>query len=215
MNYFKYYTEALGNNLKSIEDITNFTNNTDVIGLYAEKLVINFIRKSIGNLNISTGAVISPEDFNVTKALPQIDVIIWDSNPLPAIFDLDDCALVPRNSVFAILEVKKTDYYKGLKDIKDRFDSRDKILPEHCKDFFFSIICVVDKHKVDGNNILMELIKHTGNKTQYLLNFDSETNKIEINNKGVLEFINFLGQVRKLHKETGSEFVIDLNKTGL
>ena len=77
MSYFKEYTESLGSNFSSIKSITNFTNNTDVIGLYAEKLVIEFLKKLVFPLNISTGSIISEEDYNNgNKQLSQIDIIL-------------------------------------------------------------------------------------------------------------------------------------------
>lgn len=223
MSYFKEYTESLGSNFSSIKSITNFTNNTDVIGLYAEKLVIEFLKKLVFPLNISTGSIISEEDYNNgNKQLSQIDIIIWDPNPLPPIFHMNEFALIPKKSVLGILEIKKSDYDKGLKDIQDRYDNRSKLLPEHCLnekyDNFFAIIGVAEYHKINGKNELSKLIENTNNKTHCLVTYNSEKTNFEINHKSVLELINFVGKLKILHKqllELDNIFEIDISKTGL
>ena len=126
MNYFEQYFEILGSGLKSVNDITKFTENSDVIGQYAENVLYDFLIKFIDPLKISSGSIISPEQFSKTKNLPQIDAILWDANPLPPIFSIKDFSLVPRNSVFGVMEIKKTDYDKGIEDIINRFKEKDR-----------------------------------------------------------------------------------------
>ncbi len=209
MNYFKKYAEALGSNLSSVNSITQFTKNPDVIGQYAEKVVRNLLKDCIDPLKISSGTIIGPK-FKTGFTLPQIDLILWDANPLPPIFKLDDFALVPQNSVAGILEIKKTDYSQGIDDIEKGYKSSKILLPNFSKDSFFGIICVLDKLKPNGNNKYTKLRKTTKNKVTYLL--EKNNDGYRVNYRGVFEFINFIGTVKKKNKDIGKEFFVNLGK---
>jgi hypothetical protein len=222
MNYFETYFEHLGNNLKSVNDITKFTNNPDVIGQYAEMIVLDFLLKFISPLKATTGSVISPDSFNKKQMLPQVDLILWDSNPLPAIFDIQGFGLIPKNSVFGILEIKRTDYLSGLKDIQKRYANRHLLLPIHeiknadgeetklsFEDNFLAIICVSNQKNTEKSKPLIRTIRETNNKTIYLTKFDKSANKVEINHKGILELVNFISTLKKRNKDFGKDYSIE------
>ncbi|AXT54827.1 hypothetical protein D1815_03340 [Aquimarina sp. AD1] len=191
--YFEEYAENLGQSLRSVDSIMKFTKNTALIGQYTEKVVMEFIEKSILPLKLCTGGIISPESFQKDK-LPQLDIIIYSSNPLPPIFKIYDFALVPKNSVFSIIEIKKTDYDKGLDDLKKKLTKLNKIKPSHCGKPL-GIICVVEKNKPSGENKLTELIKNEN--CIYLI--EKKGDELIINLKGIFELINYIIDCRVLH----------------
>jgi hypothetical protein len=64
-------------------------------------------------MRIATGAVI---DYPIPQSLRQIDIIIWNPFPAPAIFDVNGFGLVPKSSAFGVIEVKRS-FYSGV-DVK-------------------------------------------------------------------------------------------------
>ena len=130
--FLKKYAENLGHSLKMIYSISDFTKNSEIIGQYTEKMVVDFIRNTIAPLNICTGGILIKDKFNVDDDfIPQLDVILYEPNPLPPIFQVYDFGLVPKESVFGVLEIKRTDYSNGLKHIEDLYDWKFNNLPSY------------------------------------------------------------------------------------
>ncbi len=192
--YFEELAKHLCGEFASVQSIENFTKNTDVIGAYAETLVGEFVRRTLHPLRVSCGTIISPAKFDTGEKLPQIDLIVWDPNPIPAIFDQGGFALVPKNSVIGTLEVKRTDYSKGLDDILDRSTKVDHPggLSNH-----LGVICVRQNHKLDGENKFTNLLN--SNRAIYLIDYNDS--KVSVNPPGVIELVNFLARLRKFHKK--------------
>jgi hypothetical protein len=103
------------NNLR----LKDLTTNSDIIGAYAENIVRKMIARIINFAKISTGSVVTVENVR-DKNLAQIDTIIWIPNPLPAIFEANEFALVSKTSVLGILEIKNTNYTRAVKSIEDK-----------------------------------------------------------------------------------------------
>jgi len=59
--YIQLFAEELAHELTPNARIKKFTKNSAVIGAYAESTVNSFVQKMVSPLNVSTGAVISPE----------------------------------------------------------------------------------------------------------------------------------------------------------
>ncbi|MDN5210711.1 hypothetical protein QQ020_01590 [Fulvivirgaceae bacterium BMA12] len=210
--YHKDYTESLGANLNSVKSISKFTKNTAVIGQYAEKVVIEFLKDMVNPIKISTGTIIY-DGADIDNS-PQFDLIVWDANPLPPIFKIDDFGLVPRNSVIGIIEIKRTDYQKGLDHIKEIYDNRVNFLPGYMKTDssmkpgFLGVVCISENYKIDGNNTYTKLRDDTKNSVVHLI--EKNNGDYQINHKGIYELINFVIGIMKNHKKVGKEFSINL-----
>ena len=101
MDYMKHYAKELTNELVPNARIKKFLTNSAVIGAYAENSVLDFVSRMVDPLKVSTGAVISPELVKAAKQVPQIDVIVWQPNPLPSIFAAGGFGLIPRRASWA------------------------------------------------------------------------------------------------------------------
>jgi hypothetical protein len=66
-------------------------------------------------VRVSTGAVL---DYPMPPCLKQLDVVIWAPFPAPAIFEVEDFALVPRSSAFGVIEIKRSNYDKAVSDLQ-------------------------------------------------------------------------------------------------
>lgn len=115
--YFRALSGELTRNLNSITTIKKFADNSAILGAYCEN-VIQVWLQAFFKENISTGGIISPELYKDPKKVAQLDHIIWKPSPLPAIFTVNDFALVPSNSAFGIVEIKSSNYPKAVSAIE-------------------------------------------------------------------------------------------------
>lgn len=115
-----FFLRELGNQyakeLEQCGSIDSFTKNKQHIGAVAEAFVRGFLAKTVNPLRVSHGGVIDPELCKNPESLPQIDAIIWSPSPAPAAFERGDFGLVPRSSVFGVLEIKRSAYESLLFD---------------------------------------------------------------------------------------------------
>ena len=93
-----------------IQDMRKFTSNNDLYGAFAEARVRQFVRRFVAPLRVSHGAIAHEGNCGEGISTPQIDTIIWQPSPVPAIFEADDFAIVPRGSAVAYMEIKSTPY---------------------------------------------------------------------------------------------------------
>lgn len=108
--------------LKAIEALRRFTTNTDVIGAHAEAVVRRLVRRVVDPLRVSTGAVISEQLCAQPRSVPQLDTIIWQPCPAPALFEVGDFGVIPRGSSMAIIEIKRSAYPDVGAKLKQRLD---------------------------------------------------------------------------------------------
>jgi hypothetical protein len=97
--------------LRAVKYLKDFAANTDVIGAHAEAVVRRLVSRTVSPLRVSTGAVI--DEALDPKNVPQVDTIIWSPNPMPALFEVGDFGIVPRGSVMALMEIKRSAYGMG------------------------------------------------------------------------------------------------------
>lgn len=116
--YFAEFTELLTANSR----LPQLTRNSSIIGGFAEAAVEDLVFKSIGSGRCSTGTVMSSELELTQASLRQLDLIIWDSTPFPAVFDRAGFAVVPQQSVHGVLEVKRSAYSGVGSKLKDTLD---------------------------------------------------------------------------------------------
>lgn len=106
-DYLKMIADQLAHELRPIADIKEVTNNKVLLGAYTEAAVRSLVLRVVHPMRISTGAIL---DYPMPDPLKQTDVIIWAPTPVPAVFDTQGFGLVPRGSVYGVLEVKRSNY---------------------------------------------------------------------------------------------------------
>src|SRR5262245_32821029 len=107
MDFLETLSEQLVNELNPILKVKGVTSSTDLLGKYTEAAVGNLVRRIVHPMRVCTGAVF--EDL-VPNPLRQIDLIVWAPFPIPAIFEVEDFALVHKDSAFGVIEVKRSNY---------------------------------------------------------------------------------------------------------
>ncbi|MFC1706741.1 DUF6602 domain-containing protein [Planctomycetota bacterium] len=194
--------------------IRKFADNSDVIGAYAENTVRKLIDRIVSPFRVSTGAVVAPELCEKPEEAVQMDVIVWNPCPLPALFEAGSFGLLPKRSVLATMEIKRTDYDDGLNDIKRRAACADALvdiaLPEGTEDpvTFLGVVCIRENLSANGPNKLTNLVDD--DKAVWLINRDRKTGDCTVNERGVLSLVNFLARVRR--QGTLSQGVVTLNR---
>lgn len=143
--------------LSSQGAIGSLTTNPELKGAYAEALIRVFIKRAVAPLRVSRGAIISEQ--NSPQDVKQLDAIIWSPNPLPAIFEAEDFAIVTRGCAWGFLEVKSSNYKGTSKTIKEKLDLESTLL---VRPAWFTkpdgrhyqrsigVICIYDMEKSDG-----------------------------------------------------------------
>lgn len=108
--FWQAYAEGFAYPIGADNLLAKFTSNTAVTGSYAETWVRSVTRSMVGaKFRVSTGAVVAAGDASRgLKSTPQCDLIVWDPSELPGLFEAAEFALVPRASVRAVLEVKRS-----------------------------------------------------------------------------------------------------------
>lgn len=188
--YFKNLAHQLIREVSPPEEFKRFVgNHPDLLGKYIESAIRRFIKKIILNGRISTGGVICPEK---SIAENQIDVIIWKPNPFPAIFECENFAIVPRQSVFGLIEIKSSNYKGAITKI-DEFHQlclqTNLINSYKAVDEFIkvkSIICVFTGKKNDTINKECIILYTKKNKKS----------KPEPNTKEIIKFIEYLAYLQ-------------------
>jgi len=120
--FLRALASQMTDELRPSESIHRFTTNPDVLGAYAEASLRSFVLKVVFPLRVCTGAVISEQLCSEPEKVPQIDTIIWSPSPAPAIYTAGDFGLVPRGSVFGIMEIKRSAYAGVGSNLAERLD---------------------------------------------------------------------------------------------
>lgn len=209
-DYFALVAEQLISDLTRNIAIKRFTTNTDVIGAFAESTVRQFISRFVSPVRASTGAIISPELCSGPKTLPQIDIILWIPNPLPAVFESNDFGLIPRMSCVGFVEVKRSAYSgvgKKLGDLIERETSL--VAPNACNEnqcnLSLGVICV--RETTVSDSALDELI--TNGKVVVLMTCD-ESGTLIPNPSDIFKLINFLQNRCSVAKDIQRTIEMDL-----
>ena len=127
--------------------------------------------------------MISPED---PKAKSQIDVIIWKPNPYPAIFECENFAIVPKRSVFGLIEIKSSNYSKSIQNIENSIKSYSNMMTEGLSySKGVGVVCLYTGNKIEQEKL-------TSNKPYFILFTKKGDSDIEPNPKGIISFIQYL-----------------------
>jgi hypothetical protein len=194
--YLAAYAQQFAGGLFANKAIKRFADNSDVIGAYAEATVRELIRKMVHPLRVSRGAVIGPDLYANPKSVRQLDTIIWSPNPLPAIFESGDFALVPRGGCCGVIEVKRSTYSgAGERMGEFLFEAKELVGAGLCSllriPLVFGVVCLEEKEgPIDTR--LQELI--SGGKAVVLLR--KRKRGIEADRDAVRGLVNYLQAVR-------------------
>lgn len=195
LQYFRNLSSQLVKEVSPPTEIKKFVDNSDILGAYIECAVRQFIRKIIYSGKINTGGIISPE---FPKATNQIDTIIWATSPFPAIFEHENFAIVPKRSVFGIIEIKSSNYAGAVDKIKDSILSSKKLLIEERQENAIGIFCL----KLQNQERLSDLVD---NKKCFVLFDQNNDGTLEPNTCGIISFIQFLIRL-EYDMRTGKNF---------
>ena len=105
--YLSGIAQQIVHELEPILKVKEVTINSALLGSYTEAAVRRLIQRVVAPMHVSTGAVI---DYPMPDQLRQIDVIVCEPFPAPAVFEGGEFALVPRSSAFGIMEIKRSNY---------------------------------------------------------------------------------------------------------
>jgi hypothetical protein len=192
--------------LKAVEGLKKFTMNTAVIGAHAEAAVRRLVGRIVHPLRVSSGAVISEELCAKPKTVPQIDTIIWQPCPAPALFEVGDFGVVPRGSSMAIMEIKRSAYRGVGAELKKRLDSslvkklvaddppgwggtdRPELYPDYPA---LGVVCLREKQAKD---VALEEVIARGH---CVIIMEMQNNTVTPNVEAVYRLINFLIRARQ------------------
>jgi hypothetical protein len=193
------FVEPLTHELNLILRLKQVTQNTDLLGSYTEALVRRLSRRVVHPfLHVSTGSVI---DYPLADSLRQIDLILWAPHPAPSIFEIDDFGLVPRHSTFGVIEIKRSNY-SNVDHLLEEFITRgpDLVFPyqeRNAQGHAMGIISVLDEKP---SKLLQSLIK--GKKVAAF--FEKDSDRVSVRGDDVLNFINFLGRIKRSYLRTAT-----------
>jgi hypothetical protein len=199
--YLDTFADHLANELKPILGIKGVTENSDLLGKYAEAAVRRLVHQMVQPMRVCTGAVL---DFPIPVPLRQIDLIIWSPFPAPALFDVEGFGLVPKSSAFGVIEIKRTNY-SGIEDkLHDFFSDVDagKILTDWVTpnlDFPYGLglVCLLDSRPSSRLQAFIE-----GKRAVAI--FERDGDAIKLRTSDVLTLVNFLYRVTWRYRRQSS-----------
>jgi hypothetical protein len=193
--------EQLVHELQPVLRIKQFTENSVLLGAYAEATVRRLARRMVDPMRVSTGAVI---DYPMPE-LRQLDLIIWAPFPAPALFEVEDFALVPRSSAFGAIEIKRSNY-KGVDKSLEEFLTSVEDQPlltdpmPQVGDNLPASMGVIPVLESDPSGRLAKLL----NDHRVVAIFDHREGRTTVRQRDVFVLVNFLSYVRcRYHARLG------------
>src|SRR4051794_18601672 len=98
--YLENFARHLIYELEPIINVPAVATNSELLGAYAEAAMRQFIRRFVHPMRVSTGAILK---YPRPPKVRQRDLIVWAPFPAPAIFEVENFALVPQSSAFGVL----------------------------------------------------------------------------------------------------------------
>jgi hypothetical protein len=210
MGVKEHLSEIAKNLIKELEpvlEIKGVTGNSDLLGKFTEAAIKNLIQRIVHPLRISTGTVF---DYPIANPLRQIDVIIWSSFPVPALFNIGDFGLVPKSSAFGVIEIKRSNYsakaVKSISDFMNDVKSRKIVSESPWSDKIgdsrppgIGIICLIEKQ-------ISKKLQKLFDDGEVIAIFNYIDGKLQIRKKDVILLLNFLQYIMWRYN-TQSSFV--------
>jgi hypothetical protein len=197
--YFSLVYREVVEELSANSRIRSFTRNSDIIGAYAEASIHRLARRILAPYRVSTGAITSAELHVAGHDIPQVDLIAWTPAPLPALFELENFALVPRRSVIGVIEIKRSNYShvgQRIASVLDRIDdlTSDRLGYHRRTKWGLGIVTLLE-HKISDPVLAKQMRK---GRTVALLKKVGDT--YQPLPDGVSRLINFLSETRRRGK---------------
>lgn len=200
--YLSGVAKQLIHEIEPVLDIKSLTTNSDLLGSYAEACVRRLAERVVKPMRVSTGAVL---DYPVPPSLRQLDVIIWAPFPAPAVFEVEDFALVPRSSAFGVLEIKRSNYSSADSELEKFIESPGPVVgepdPSISGDDLRSVLGVITVMENRPSAKLQSLIE--SRKVVALLEKDED--KVSVRGRDVLVLVNFLQYVSWRYRIRGAQ----------
>jgi hypothetical protein len=189
------------------QTIKKFANNTEVIGAFAEGAVRRLVQRMVEPMRVSTGAVIGPDICLEPTKVPQTDLIIWAPNPLPAIFEAGEFALVPQRSVVGAIEIKRSNY-SGVSEKLAAFTANNSLTPPILNEV--EILVPTEQGRLRRSTLGVVCLRDTGKSDQKLdelieqgavacLMHGSDST-YEASTDGTILLLNFLSDLRRAYR---------------
>lgn len=181
--------------------------NSDIIGFHAEAVVKRLIRRAVYPMRVSHGSV---WDFP-RKPLRQTDVILWSPYPAPAIYEVDDFAVVPRSNVFGVIEIKRSAYKGADKALANFVQAAPDLAwtPNvGTTRAGLGVVCVVEKNP----SALMQSLLASGDVVAIFRK--DKSGDVKVRTDDVLKLVNFLHLTTFRYRVKATTEVPQLNMTG-
>ena len=202
-DYMQFVADQIVAELEPVLRMKQVTNNSALLGNYAEAVIRRLIKRIVKPMNVSTGAVVH---YPLPEKLRQIDLLIWSPYPAPGLFEIDDFSLVPLSNVFGVIEIKKSNYTDTDNKLIDFLESEDLLtFDEYAqslagnmseRNYRLGIICEANSNL---SCKLQELVK----TLKVVILFERKSvNEIQVRKKDVLHLINFLSDVTCKFRQT-------------
>lgn len=196
--YYELMAQQLARKIVPGEEIKPFVgNDPNLVGAFAEEQVREFVRATVSPLQVSHGAVIRAESHGSGERLKQLDTIIWTPNPLPALFQVGEFALVPWENSMGVLEIKSSEYKVEVVEKIDDLSAMTYELtcgrPRPQQRGIPSVlgVIVLNRHQVSATALRPLVEEH---KAVVLMDWKDE--KPRVNDEALLTFVNFLAGIR-------------------
>jgi hypothetical protein len=196
--YYQDFAKQLARQIVPPDEIKPFVgDHPDLVGDFAETQVRKFIREMLpSSLRVSRGAVITPASYGSRRA-QQVDTIIWTPNPMPAVLEVDDFALVPWENSMGILEIKSSAYSNTGKRIAEILDSECDLTcgrrPAEARGIPAALGVIVLQKEPIYESKLKELIA----KDKVVVLLTQEDSEYQPNVAALIKFVNHLAGIRR------------------
>ena len=215
-DFLEWVARQLVHDLGPHAEIRSLTKNTAILGAYAEATVRKLIAQVVSPLHVCTGTAVN-EKLCSDPTLPQVDGIIWQACPVPALLQAENFGIVPTSSVFGIVEVKGSCYYGGIKTAKKTVERAHELVNEEvnkCAKLTLAdrphtrcvpglaVFCML----LPGQQITDELQQMRDSGTAVVLLEQSADNTVKANEADVLRLLNFLMHVRRIARDSDGFF---------
>lgn len=200
--------EPLADELKPNASLRRFTNNPVLIGAYAEHSVREFIAKAVFPLRVSTGSIIHEE--NTPTGLKQLDSIVWQPSPVPAMFERGNFAIVPRHSAVGYLEIKSSDYAEAADALVEQLNHAESLIPYSDKNNkcpkALAVVCIQRKQSLPSKLVTLE------EEGKLAVIFKTEGDQTKTHAKGMFRLIQYLTYLRGIARQVDGAITVAIQK---
>src|SRR5262245_11742275 len=208
--YLKLLGRQLAHELTAHDKIRAFVGrHPDLIGDYAEASTRDFISRVVTPLKVSTGTILY--EGNVGKKPPQLDAIVWSPNPVPAIFEGGNFAIIPRGSAHGYLEIKSKTYSSKVgQDIAEKLAYEEELIKPHLKEHYpdlkgpagaLGVVCLATR----PDKKLRQLVE----EKRAVILLDMDNGEVKPNPGGIWTLVNFLTMVRFRAREFQAIYAVN------